>query len=358
MSSQPAVQTEGPIDQVINSFTAGWDRMVWILFRGPAASLVNWCWWGVILLLAGVVSQGGSGGNTSFPTDNEPLRHADEFLREHWPAVVTAVVVGVLLVAVLVLLFTYLSSRFRLVLLDGVLVGEPAIRGVWGRTASLGLQYFVFRLALGFAMLLAFVPVVLILYRAFAGFDPATASPLQVVTAVLATLGYVIPVVIVFALIDLLSYDLTLPLAWGGGMPMVAALRETLRLITERPAAIFAFVLARIIIGVVALFATCCALCVSVPLWGFPVIVIVGLVILTVAYWPVVFLTAPLSIALALVSAWLRSTLLAPLSILNRAWGYSFVRRCRPTLREFSSAAPPVSPRGGEPPEPIPSPGT
>ena len=115
----PAPARVGAWKAVIESLGVGWERMVYLLFKGPGANLGAWALWGLILLVAGTTGGGGGGSNWDVPGEEYPFPDLSDI--EPW--VIALVVVVALVLVALGIVWMYFQARFRFVLLEGVRAG-------------------------------------------------------------------------------------------------------------------------------------------------------------------------------------------------------------------------------------------
>ncbi|MDH3284374.1 MAG: hypothetical protein OEQ13_06500, partial [Acidobacteriota bacterium] len=203
-------------DAVIQGFVDAWNRMVWILFKGPHASFVNWAWWGVIILLAGVMSGGGGNSGSSIDADSFDKLGWDTPGAAELSTGIVALIVGLVCCVLLVVVaFIYIRSRFRFILLDDVLSGVPNVKEPWSRTSEVGLQYFIWEILVGLVCLLLALPIILMWLPILGGaLRGASIDDLISVGLIVLTVLYLITLAIVKAVVDWFVYDLALPLSW------------------------------------------------------------------------------------------------------------------------------------------------
>lgn len=339
----------GALDAVVDSFGEGFRRMTWILFTGPHASFTNWLWWGLILLLAGVAGWGNGsngagwdGGRNEFGGGNGA---------ELTPLFVSLLVVGICCALIVAVVFLYIRSRFRFVLLDGVLSGQPRIRKVWPRTSEVGLQYFIWELLLAIALIVLAIPMLLlwipVLRTAIGG---GSVNPPMVLAPLFATIPYAVLLLFLAGMISLLVYDLALPLAWRREFDFWAGLRAALRLARDNPGAVVLFLLARIVTGIAGVILHIILACCSCVIWVWPVAIAAGLVIVSVPFPPLLVITVPLAIALGVSVAWIVVTVSAPIFLFYRGWSVAFVSQLDPSLGGWDDDPSPgePAPRGPE----------
>lgn len=332
---------------ITNSFGEAWKRTQWLFF-GPGASLQRWFVWGLIILLAGEMGSGFNGGNNFGNRGGKPW---DDLLPSIGPGMVTLIAVGVAFVILIALIFAYIACRFRFVLLEGVIAGEPKIRGVFGRTASAGLSYFLLALVTGWAFLIALVLALLpgwpVLNAALHDREPSGGA---IVMLVAAALFLVLPLALVYALFSWWVYHFVLPYAWVREMPFKAALGQAWRTTRAHFGAMLLFVLLYIISKIAAGIVALVLFCVTCCAWIGPVAMLAGLTALTVKAPVAAIVTVPLLLVVGFGFGWLISTLFAPIPVFFRAWTLSFLSEIDPQLAPAPAPAPDVPP--GPPVEP------
>lgn len=356
-----------PLAPAVEALASGWRRVSWLLFRGPEARLENWIWWGLIALLAGAMgNQWGTGGSwhdrdlfrpgaRAAEASGLPAETFSAFESIVWTLPLVATLVTIAILFALVVL--YLRCRFRFVLLDGVLSGAPRIRQVFARTAGPGLAYFVFELLLAVAALVLLLPLAVIWWPiardALNGWTPEVG---ELVLPILFSVAYGLPVGIALALAEWFAHDFVVPLAWAGGVPFWTGFRRAGGLFFSRLGPSLFFLLLRVLVGLVAVFAITFATCFSCCAWGWPLAVGVVAVIVIATFPVSAVILAPIALGAFFLAAWIVSIVILPIPLLFRAWSYAYVRALDPTLPDWSPdearAERPVPPVPSAPPDP------
>jgi hypothetical protein len=324
---------------VTNGLADGWNRMVALLFTGPDAGFSAWLLWGFILLFAasGISFPGVS---SSWQEDAPAARAWRDWSPVEGAALVLLVVFLALIALVAALVWTYLQSRFRFVLLEGIRVGHPRLRGVWGRTARVGLHYFVFRLVLGLAGLLLLGPVLLawtpVAVAAWEGREPGGAMAL----ALAATVLWAVPVAIAVALVGWWAHELVLPVTWATGGSFRTGVQRTWSMTRTNLGPSLLLAALRLAAEIAGAFVGCLVACLSCWIWGVPLALLVGIAVASAAFPPAFLATAPVLIALGLVVAWIIATVTAPIPLLYRSWAWAFVSRLDRGVPPWSRAEP------------------
>lgn len=337
--------------------------MTFLMFRGPAARLSNWCVWGFIILLAGLT---GNGGGFNFGDISRHDRRLPFDFHPHMfgATLVSLIILGVTLAVIVVLFFMYLQARFRFVFVEGVIAGEPRVRGIFRRTAGAGLSYFVFRLILTLVFLLFLAVPVLLWGGALIAMivHHSEPGPGTVVGLILTALLYILPLVVAVAVVEWFVHHLVLPHMWLRGEGLGAAFRRAWSLAKRNFGATALLLVLQVVAHLVAAavsIAVCCVVgCVTCCVWIWPALMMAGLAVATVAAPMVAIVTVPVIIVLALAIGWLFATALAPIPVFFRSWTLAFVAGVDPTLSlgaGVPSAAPPAAPPApGAPPDIVP----
>ncbi len=335
---------------ITNSFGEAWKRTKWLFF-GPGASLQRWFVWGLIILLAG---QMGSGFNSGGNWRDGGAKSWDRIVPSIGPGMVTLIAVGAALLILVVLVFVYISCRFRFVLLEGVIAGEPKIRGVFRRTSAPGLSYFLTVLIAGWVSLIAIVLALLpgwpVLSAALHDRQPSGGA---IALLVLSVLFLVLPMVIASALFSWWLYHFVLPYAWVREMPFKAALGQAWRTTRAHFGAMLLFLLLYIIAKIAAGMIVLVLFCVTCCAWIGPIALLAGLGAITAAAPIMAIVTVPLLILLGFGFAWLMASAFAPIPVFFRAWTLSFLSDIDPQLVPAApSPAPDVPPAPDAPSAP------
>lgn len=340
----PAARGGGCFDLIGDSFAAGWNRMVNLLFRRPAASLSAWIWWGLIALLAGWGQGGGNDLSFLFKDGDTAGPKWLERRPRGWPLfdfrpglIISLVALGLVLVVIL----WFLRCCFRLVFVEGIVAGRPRIEGVFGRTVRPGLGYMAFELAV-------LILVVVLLLPLFWAWWPLVRSAIagaaprwdDIAGLILATFGWGIPVGIAAALLFWFANDLVLPVLWRRNLGFWNALTAAGRFLESHLGAVVIFLLLRIVLSFVATGLACCLVCLSCCFWIWPIALMAGLGAASAAFPPALLLALPVILALGFLLSWAFATLTAPIPVFFRAWSIAFVARLDPSLGEFEPLPP------------------
>jgi hypothetical protein len=228
----------------------------------------NWFVLGFAAFLSEYLSWGYSGSRGSYErhphvVTHEFLTRSVEFLRN--PLAMTLVLWILLCLLAMSVLFMWISSRGKFILLENVVHEQPGIVEPWGRFKRIGNSLFVWRLGFSIVCLLIVGAMILPFLAAIAAlvsqnsFHPADLLVLVPLAAMLAPFG----IVVAYTLLFLNSF--VVPIMYRDGLGALTAWRRFLDLFRAYPMAfivygLFFFVLA-IVVGCAAVafgMVTCC----------------------------------------------------------------------------------------------------
>ena len=248
-----------PSISIIKPLSPAVRRTQRILFQ--PFQLSKWLQLGFCAFLMGSMQTGGFGGgdgttNSWSDADKSQLNAIGTWIQEHRPMVV-AVVIGVLLVSlVLGLLFTWLSSRGRFMLLDGVVRNRGAILTPWREYRREGNSLFRFRFCLGLISLVALGGIVSLAFlMGLTELRTGLQTGLWSTRAVVAMI-YSVIVVIAWALISwvvsVLLMDFVVPVMYLHRIRVLEAWQLVIKsVIIEHPGSFAIYFLASFIINIV-----------------------------------------------------------------------------------------------------------
>lgn len=141
-----------PIDPI----TPAWDHMVRILFKPFAFK--KWLALGFCAFLAQCNEQSASqGGNFwSQPGNANSIGNVRDWINSNFDLFITLLIVGVLVVVAIGLLTTWLSSRGKFMLLDGIVKNRGAVIEPWKQYKTEGNSLFFFTVFLSIALIIIF----------------------------------------------------------------------------------------------------------------------------------------------------------------------------------------------------------
>jgi hypothetical protein len=270
-----------------------WRRMKSLLFQPFDAGrwlVLAFCFWVASLF------EGGSGSVPKGPRHWAPgppgrldPRDVEEVLRgggariaEAWHsllasgAATVALFVVVPMLIALVLALLWLSSRFKMIVIDNLVRGRAEVREPWHRLAPLGDSLFVFRVLFGLAVFVGFGLLVALMVAL--GVISFAARTKAIPIAGLAISGFtflLLTVAVAYAWVFLSSF--VEPIMYRDRIPALAAWRVFLRWFSAEPASfllygpfvLLLFIGVGIAIGAVCLV-TCCIgfLVIALPFVG------------------------------------------------------------------------------------------
>lgn len=207
----------------------------------------------------------------------EPSLQPDQILawiQEHLGLILTGTVVVLVIGCLLMLLATWLSSRARFMLLDGVIHNRADLAASWRRYRREGNALFRFRvvvgvIALALLALIVAVPLTVSLADLLAG-----VISLRVVAAGLAATLLLLVWILAMELIAVLLLDFVAPVMLLRHLPVLPAWRIVLvSLVRSQPMGIALYLLSRVLlngaIGTLAMLAVVLSCCLAlVPYLG------------------------------------------------------------------------------------------
>jgi len=246
----------------------------------------TWIKVGFIAWLAGVGAAGNynyQGG--SLPNGQTPGMHDIEgtirnFLHEHWPLVL-AIAVFVFLIW---LVFLYLSSRFRFILLDSVLWRDPQIGRGWQNYRQQGSRYFGFMVAFGLLSVLVLGLMIGVpLWRAYksGAFSSGDAFPEFLRILIPMILGLV-AFFIVAAIVSSLATDFVTPLMAIDNMTIGQSWRALRELAAAEPGAFAGYLGMKLVLSIAAGIASAIALLIALLILAIPAFILVVIFIVAI----------------------------------------------------------------------------
>ncbi len=214
---------------------------------------------------AGNLGGRGRGGRGDL---DEVGRGASQWMAEHWGLVVLIAAGVILFVFALGALLTWLSSRGKFMFLDNVIKDRAAVSEPWERFRAFGNTLFVFRFLVGLAGFGAFLLI--------GGFCFVLAYPnirdgrfgARSVTALLLGTLLLAILLVCLALLQMAVNDFVVPITYRRGARPVQALcifRD--EMLAGHEGAFLLYVLAKIVIAIVAgvlvLIGTCVTCCIA-----------------------------------------------------------------------------------------------
>jgi hypothetical protein len=234
----------------IDAFSPAFTRVGTLLFQRFRLGI--WLRFGLIGLLGGgLVTAGGGGGGSSFNPDNlnsrlpsgqgsPQLADIARAIRSvHLADYIQYFVAGFVAIVVLAMVFQYLFCRFRFILFDAVVTGQPDIGKGWNKYGSQAYRYFGFWLAYrltywGALFMIVGVP----LLHAYKAGVFSRDNSLPELFAVFAPIGLSLLVMsICFAVVSTLVKDFVLPVLALDDFTLGDAWSAVWRVVSSEPGA-------------------------------------------------------------------------------------------------------------------------
>lgn len=246
--------------EIFEPFGRALDLTKLILFQ--PFDFTKWMVIGFAAFLAGLADGTRFGfpnfGSGDFKGDATTRNVADAQALMPW---VTAGIIAVVavIVVVMILLFMWLGSRGRFMFIDCIVRNRGAIEEPWRQYRSEGNSLFLFTLSFAIASfllaLLLALPLLIPFFRTgdFSGFGRGS-------------LVYMISMIALFVVLSTawaLVVWLMVPIMYRRRCRAVAALKEVLRLVSERPAPILLFGLFGIVIAIAGAMVSCLVICLT-----------------------------------------------------------------------------------------------
>jgi hypothetical protein len=314
-------------------------------------------WWRLALLgfATGELGGGGVGRSAgqlpSIPSSSETpdlssWSSALDWLSAHVTLVVTIAVVGVVLAGLLLLLWTYVSSICRFVLIDAIVSKRcDGIRAGWAKWRNVGRQYFVWQLLFQLVVTLALaVPVlaVLVIGRTSGWFDAEHPNTAAMIASLLTIVGLVVVVGVAAVVIYVLGKDFVAPIMAVDRQGWRDAWRQAIALMRAEPGAFAAYVLVKILMAIVlGIVVAIAAVIAIVPLVLVGIAVVVSIGGFDVLQHPGTLVLAIAAAGVVLVLfAIIMACLCLPLVVLFPAYGLYFLAARHPSLDAWLASAP------------------
>lgn len=287
MDPSPA-STSSRRPSVIDPISQTLERTRRILFR--PFDLGKWFVLGFCAWLASLgQGAGGGGGGIGRRLRDEDMKRQFElvwdWIQAHLGLIVFLAVVVTLVVLALAILLAWLSSRGKLMFLDGVVHDRAAVVEPWARFRTLGNSLFAFRILAGliaFAVL-AVVGTLMVLNLMAMGIGEEELEA----DDILVLCMWIAPIVLLaFAagLVGMATNDFIVPIMWLRDCRVMAAWKEFLALLSANGGSFTLYALVKILmavaIGLLACVATCATCCIAalpylgvvilLPLYVFP----------------------------------------------------------------------------------------
>ena len=142
----------------IDPITSAWNHMVRILFK--PFEIKKWFVLGFCAFLAQCGEGGGSGGSGGSRWSNSnsttSFDEGKAWVEANFSLVLTILISGIILAILIGLLVSWLSSRGKFMLLDGIVKNRGAIKEPWAEYKTEGNSLFLFSVVIGLLVLLTF----------------------------------------------------------------------------------------------------------------------------------------------------------------------------------------------------------
>jgi len=234
--------------------------------------VIGFCAWLAYLGKGG--GGGNGGGRGGGPSEARgAFGEAKVFVLENLAWIIPVALIGVMLIIVLWLVFTWLSSRGRFMFLHCVAENKAEVKVPWTKFQQHANSLFLFRIVLG---LIGFAVIGLPCLLAVGLIAITIASNGSVAAAVLGIVMIVLMIVaisIIFALIGKFTMDFVVPIMFLRTTSCTAGWREFLTILSVNKVRFVLYILFQIVIAIVigAIFSIgfcigCCLCCVSLLL--------------------------------------------------------------------------------------------
>jgi hypothetical protein len=215
--------------QYIEPLSRGWKRMKKALFQ--PFDLKKWFVVGFTAFLAGLTDfhgGGGSGGRGHGRFDWGDIFYFPERAWE-WllnnPFWFTLIVVGIFVVFLLAILFTWLSSRGKFMFLDNVVHDRALVANPWREYRVEGNSLFVWSFCFGLLVFAVVIVYVIACFSTLYGlYESSTDTAVLIGPVILMALGLFV-IVILTSYVELLLYDFVVPIMYKYRITTLKALR-------------------------------------------------------------------------------------------------------------------------------------
>ena len=246
--------------------------------------LGKWFTLGFCAWLAWIGQHGRSPG-FSWRQYSPDVGEAERWAREHWPLIVAIAVAALMVIVALVLLLTWLSSRGKLMFLDGVVRDRGAVVEPWRRYRELGNSLFAFRVVLGLIVFAASAVLFGTMIATWLVLDADLPElELRPLVGILGLFGLALvplAVLVLAALAGVVINDVVVPIQWLRGCRAMPAWKEALSLVSRYPGTFFRYFLMKLALAICVVVLSCCAVCLTCCIAALPYI---GTVILLPLY--------------------------------------------------------------------------
>lgn len=264
---------------VLDPLSRAIDDTVRILFRPFDAT--KWLVLGFCAWLAQLGEGGGPNLGSQFRKKEDPwdrILTVWGWIEDH----LALVVVLAALVFLLGIFLLWVSSRGKLVFVDGVIHDRAAVSEPWARFAAAGNSLFWLRLVIGLAFFAVFLVLGTFLVRELLamGLDRHRPGPGDLLALALWALTFA-PLVLVALFVGLVLEDFVVPILWLRRTGALPAVREALTFLSTHLGMFVLYVLLKFVLALCIFLVSCIAVCVTCCIAALP---FVGVVILLPLY--------------------------------------------------------------------------
>jgi hypothetical protein len=208
--------------------------------------------------------------------EDDPLPDLDmarDWVLARLGLVILFAVVLVLLIVGFVVLVTWLSSRGKLMFLDGVVHDRGAVVVPWRRFRTLGNSLFGFRIVVGLIALVTFAVLIglMVLSLMAIGFGEDDLG-LVAIVALSLWIAALMGTGIGFALVGMVVNDFIVPIMWLRDCRVKVAWSEFLPLLSAHTGTFVLYVLFKILLGLGIVLISCVAACLTCCIAALPYI--------------------------------------------------------------------------------------
>lgn len=340
----------------VDAISPAMERTLTLLLRP-----FRWSFWWRMAVIAFLTGELG-GGNFNVPSDLGPRsRGGNDFLAPavNWAEYMPLIIAAVAVVIVVSLIFMYIGSVFRFVLLDAVLTGRYRLREGWDRWQAHGGRLFRWLLLYSVVVLAIVGFIVLLIAGSVSGMKTGrgAASVLVLVFSVLAILALVVVALVVWSL----TKDFVLPIMAFEGVKVGAAWGRLWEMMKAEPMNYAGFIGMKLLLVIGASVAVGIIGIILLLIILIPVVLVVAMVVagLSLKWNPFTILLAVVLGGIFLLFLFFLMSLLAvPVAIFFVAYALQFFgRRFAPLAAVmYPEPPPPPVPLTPEPPpEPAPA---
>ncbi len=258
---------------VTGPFSPAIERTGRILFR--PFDVRKWFVLGFCAWLAWLGKSGGGGSSWNLPEDDSGRKFdmARDWIQTHLGLVIFLVIVLALLLVGLIFLVTWLSSRGKLMFLDGVVRDRAAVVEPWRRFRAPGNSLFEFRIIVGLITLAAFagLAVLMMLSLMAAGLDQDDLGP-GAIALLCLWIAAIMVTMFGFVLVGMAVNDFIVPIMWLRDCRATVAWSEFLPLLSAHRSTFVFYVLFKILLGLGFILIACVVTCVTCCIAALPYI--------------------------------------------------------------------------------------